>query len=379
MLEFQQDTMRAEVPFDLCPDLLSHHDAQGVFLYASSCAAEIVGTSASALIHTSIFDLVCETDRGQFTAAWHHSHSTKSPRQIRFRANVNGKLTHLETTLRVVTQGEKIGSVVCITRNIDELIQAEAGRKHWEHLVAQMPGIVWHAPIHPDGTRGGAEFMSDYLERSTGYTAHEWLTTPNFWPSIIHPDDLQTTLDATARMIRDGTPAPPYRVRGKKGNIIYFQSYMRVARDHSGRPERLYGLTLDVTAFKETEAANVALLDEVHRLSAPAIPVRRDTLVVPLIGALDEPRAARLLQSLLENVSARGIKVAIVDLTGVPSLDEMGIAGMVKAARAARLLGARVVLTGLSAEAARLIVALGSSLSDLPTYPTLLRALEDVR
>ncbi len=48
----------------------------------------------------------------------------------------------------------------------------------------------------------------------------------------------------------------------RTGNTIYFQSYMRVLRDASGQPQRLYGLTLDVTTFKETEAANAGSRSE---------------------------------------------------------------------------------------------------------------------
>ena len=367
------------VPLDFCPDLLSHHDASGIFLYASASAQSILGADPNTLRGKSILDIPCEADCARFVAAWQSAVATSTAQRIRFDVVVNGQIKHLETSLRVVTNGEATGTAVCITRDIGDVVNAELGKTQWEQLVAQTPGIVWHAPIRPDGTRGSAEFISDYLERVVGYTAHEWLTTPNFWSSIIHPEDLERTLQATARCLADGTPAPPYRVRTKNGNTIFFQSYMRVLRDATGKPERLYGLTLDVTTFKETEAANAALLAEVLALSAPVIPVRKDVIVVPLIGVLDEMRANRLLLSLLDGVSRHNAHVAILDLTGVPSLDAAGAKGLVNAARAARLLGARAILTGLSAAAARLIVSLGLSLEDLPTRPTLLRALEDLR
>ncbi len=231
-----------------------------------------------------------------------------------------------------------------------------------------------------------------------GYTPEEWITTPNFWTSIMHPDDVELMAKAVPRSIDDGSPPPAYRVFARSGRVVYFQSYMRVRRDARGAPERLYGLTLDVTTFKETEAENAALLAEVRRaaeerevlleqltqrardvlaLSAPLIPLGEGVVVMPLIGTVDEDRAALVLRNLLEGVAERRARVAILDMTGVPSLDAEGAEGLVQAARGVELLGARVVLTGLRADVARTLVSLGLSLEDVPTRGTVLHALAE--
>jgi rsbT co-antagonist protein RsbR len=364
---------------DACPDLVSHHSSDGAFLYASSKAIDVFGQSPDLLLGTSLLDLACESDRADTRAAWNALPRSGAIQKFRFRASCQGKLRRLEINARYLVEGDGAGTIVCITRNVDELFAVEQDAVHWKELVAQVPGIVWHAPIRPDGTRAPAEFISDYLERVVGYTPHQWLTTPNFWASIIHPEDLERTMEAIARYLTDGTPAPPYRVRSKDGKTIYFQSYLRVLRNREGVAERMYGLTLDVTAFKEVEATNAALLEQVIALSAPIIPVRDDVIVVPLLGVLDKARAERLLGSLLESISQRKTTVAIVDLTGISAVDETGAEGLVRAARAAQLLGASVILTGLSADVARCMIELGLSLQGLPTRATLARALEELR
>lgn len=358
---------------------MSHHDANGVFSYASPRSVEVLGLKSETLLGLSLLDIPFEPDRERVRASWNTLPQNGLSQRIRFRVLIQDKLHAVETHVRRIVDGPGAGTIVCLSRIADDLIHAELGWTHWKELVTQIPGIVWYAPLRPDGTRQPAEFISDYLERVVGYTPQQWLTDPNFWPSIIHPDDLQRTLEATARCIADGTPVPPYRVLARSGKIIYFQSYMRVYRNPAGIPERLYGLTLDVTQFKEVEVAKATLLQELIALSAPVIPVDEQIIVVPLMSVLDAARAARLMASLLEGVARRNVQWAIVDLTGISSVNAAGAAGLVQAARAAQLLGARVMLSGMSADVARWLVGLGLSLEGLPTRATLLRALEEIR
>jgi len=391
---------------DQCPDVLSHHRVSGVFEYASAAAARVFGRPARELVGASILDLAAEEDRSSLAEGWSKALAEGAAAGLRFRVARGGTTAWVETNVRALESG-----AICSTRDVTDQVQkereledraarAELGFIHWQELVAQIPGIVWFAPMREDGTRESANFISDYLERVTGYTPHEWLTTPNFWPSIIHPDDLDATLAATARALRDGSrePGPAYRVRAKDGRTVYFQSFMRVRRRPDGKPERLYGLTLDVTTFKEAEAKNAALLDDVRRasaereallgelarradeilaLSAPILPLGKGALVMPIIGAVDAPRGKHIVETLLRYLRAHEVNVAILDVTGVPKLDHAGASALVRAARAAKLLGADVVFTGLRAEAARAMIELGLGLEDLPTRSTLVRAVAE--
>ncbi|MRG96770.1 PAS domain-containing protein [Polyangium spumosum] len=401
--------MSPGVPLDDCPELVSHHDAAGVFLFASAAAARILGRSPEALVGTSIVELGCEADRDGLAQAWREGVTSGEARGLRYRTERDGALLHVETSLRVVTQGEAAGTVVCVTRDVEDLVraerhaaerlaEAELGWTHWDELVALVPGIVWIAPFREDGSRANATFISDYLERSLGYSPEEWLTTPNFWGTIVHPDDQKRVMEDLPRAVEEGRPSPAYRILARDGRVSYFQSFMRVRHGANGKPEWFYGLTLDVTTFKQAEADNAALLAAVRRaseehrvlsdqltarareviaLSAPVIPLDDGALVMPLLGVVDEERATLVLHKLLEGIMERRPRLAILDLTGVQSLDPEGAFGLVQAARAATLLGSRVVLTGLRAEAARTIVSAGLALEELPTRATVQHALRE--
>jgi rsbT co-antagonist protein RsbR len=109
----------------------------------------------------------------------------------------------------------------------------------------------------------------------------------------------------------------------------------------------------------------------IRELSTPIIPVHTGVLVLPLVGAIDSYRAGQIMEALLEGIGREQADVVIIDITGVPMVDT-GVGNyLLQAARAARLLGSRVVLVGISAEIAQTIVQLGVDLSDITTHADL--------
>jgi rsbT co-antagonist protein RsbR len=88
---------------------------------------------------------------------------------------------------------------------------------------------------------------------------------------------------------------------------------------------------------------------EIDALAVPLIPLRDDIVAMPLVGELDERRLAKTRQKLVEGLHASGARAVLLDLTGVPRLDDQGADGILRAAKAARLLGVQVVLTGMQA------------------------------
>lgn len=135
----------------------------------------------------------------------------------------------------------------------------------------------------------------------------------------------------------------------------------------------------DVTERRQMEEAVHARQDEMIRaqsaalaeLSTPLIPISEDIVVMPLIGLLDSQRAQQVMSTLLEGISKSGAAVAILDITGVSVVDTQVANGLIRAARAAALLGAEVVLTGIRPEVARTLVGLGADLQDIVTRGTL--------
>jgi ABC-type sugar transport system substrate-binding protein len=108
-----------------------------------------------------------------------------------------------------------------------------------------------------------------------------------------------------------------------------------------------------------------------RELSTPLIPLSDTVFVMPLIGAIDSSRAQQILETLLQGVAANRAATAILDITGVLVVDTQVANALVRAAQAVKLLGARVVLTGIRPEVAQTLVGLGVDLSGIVTLGTL--------
>ncbi len=115
------------------------------------------------------------------------------------------------------------------------------------------------------------------------------------------------------------------------------------------------------------EAQQQALKD----LSTPIIPVMDEIIVMPLVGSVDTLRARDLMRALLAGISDYDAKIAILDVTGVPIVDTGVVGHLNKTIQAARLKGARVIVTGISDAIAETIVDLGIDWSEIETLSNL--------
>jgi rsbT co-antagonist protein RsbR len=121
-------------------------------------------------------------------------------------------------------------------------------------------------------------------------------------------------------------------------------------------------------AQEETIRAQAAILAE---LSTPLIPISDQVVVMPLIGTLDSQRAQQVLESLLQGIASTRAEIAILDITGVPVVDTQVANALIQAAKAVKLLGAQVILTGIRPEVAQTLVGLDLDLRDVLTHSTL--------
>jgi rsbT co-antagonist protein RsbR len=107
--------------------------------------------------------------------------------------------------------------------------------------------------------------------------------------------------------------------------------------------------------------------EQILRLSAPLVPLARGVLLLPLVGAVTEARASQIVGSVLEATGRHGARSIIIDITGVP-VAEAGVAGyLAQAAQAARLMGAQIILVGVSPAMAQAFVELRVNLGSVPT------------
>lgn len=114
----------------------------------------------------------------------------------------------------------------------------------------------------------------------------------------------------------------------------------------------------------------------VRQLSTPIMPVYAGVLVLPLIGPVDAERAAQITESLLLAIGKERAAVVIIDITGVPAIDERIAGWLTQAVGATRLLGAQVVLVGIGPAIAQTIVQGGVDLGGAVTLADLKAGLE---
>lgn len=131
------------------------------------------------------------------------------------------------------------------------------------------------------------------------------------------------------------------------------------------------GLFTAEAFMKSREEVIVRQQREMLELSTPVVKLWDGILALPLIGTLDSARTQVVMETLLQRVVETGSVVAIIDITGVPTVDTLVAQHLIKTVTAARLMGADCIISGIRPQIAQTIVHLGVRLGDITTKATL--------
>lgn len=133
----------------------------------------------------------------------------------------------------------------------------------------------------------------------------------------------------------------------------------------------------DVQLQINDQAAQIAAQQQtIRELSTPILPLYEGILVVPLVGVIDSFRAGQIMERLLTAIAERQSDLVIIDITGVPVIDTAVANYLLQTARAAQLIGAKVILVGIGSEIAQTLVQLGVDLSGIQVGATLQTGIE---
>jgi rsbT co-antagonist protein RsbR len=125
-------------------------------------------------------------------------------------------------------------------------------------------------------------------------------------------------------------------------------------------------------AYQETrESVILRQQQELMELSTPVVRLWDEVLALPLIGTLDSARTQVVMENLLQQVVQTGARIAIIDITGVPTVDTLVAQHLMKTVAATRLMGADCIISGIRPQIAQTIVHLGVNLNDIVTKATL--------
>jgi PAS domain S-box-containing protein len=479
-------------------------------------AQEAVGQNISLIIpperSTELKEILARISRGE---------RVESFETVRVRKDGS----HIDVSLTISPikdAGGRILGASAISRDITErriaereraeLTQSlEEQRQRLSDIVRSVPGVVWEAWGEPDEAEQHINFVSDYVEKMLGYTVDEWLSTPNFWLNIVHPEDRERAArEARAKFLSEKGGTSQFRWLRKDGSAIWVEAHSAPIRDQEGRPVGMRGVTMDITGRKQAEYAlreseeryksllenandiiyshdlegnyltinragelatgyareeilgglNISqtiapehrerarqmiarklrdpsptvyeldiiskegrrltlevstrlfyvegkpvavegvardvterkraeeeqarLREEVIRaqeslleeLSTPLIPIKKGIVAMPLIGAMNAERASQMLSALLEGVRARCPHTAIIDITGVQTVDTQVASALIDAASAVELMGTEVIITGIRGRVAQTLIGLGVDLGTIVTRRNLQSGIE---
>jgi len=166
-----------------------------------------------------------------------------------------------------------------------------------------------------------------------------------------------------------------WRVR-KDGSRFWANVVVTALRDKSGTLRGFAKVTRDLTERKQAEERIQQQSREIIELSTPVMQVWQGVVAAPLIGSLDSQRTQQFMERLLSRIVETNSPVALVDITGVPTVDTQTAQHLIDTVSAVRLLGAQVVLTGVRPAIAQTLVHLGIDLSDIITRTSLSAGLQ---
>ena len=135
--------------------------------------------------------------------------------------------------------------------------------------------------------------------------------------------------------------------------------------------------TVAVSFVDERERVIRQQQDSILELSTPVLQVRERLLILPIIGVLDSQRAGQLTEQLLRGIRQHRAKMVVIDITGVADVDEVVADSLVRTVDASRLMGAEVIITGLSSKIAQTLVTIGVDLSKMRTVGDLQGGIEE--
>jgi len=213
-----------------------------------------------------------------------------------------------------------------VARRVEEASRAAtAARQRLAEVVSNVPGVVWEAWGEPDAATQQIDFVSDYVKTMLGYEPVEWISMPNFWLTIVHPEDRERA-GAEARAIFDSGERgrSEFRWVHRDGHVLWVEAHSQVVADEDGRPIGMRGVTLDISERRQLEQERASLLtrEQTARADAVAANSLKDDFLATLshelrtplnailgyarmlrTGMIDLPRQARALETIERNAS----------------------------------------------------------------------------
>jgi len=226
--------------------------------------------------------------------------------------------------------------------------------------------------------RGNVETFNPAAERIFGYAAKEVIgkNVKMLMPAPYaaeHDGYLKNYLDTgEAKIIGIGR-----EVVGRRKDGTVFPLDLAVTEMKAGKGRKFIGIIRDLTERQQAEDLIARQGQALIELSTPVIQIWDEVLLLPLIGVIDSTRAQQVIENLLDAIVRYEASVAIMDVTGVPDIDTVIAQHLLKTVSAASMLGAKVIITGVSPEISQTLVKLQVDFAHIRTRGTLRAGMEE--
>ena len=367
----------------LMPDYLRRMHEEGMQRYVETGVKHISwGGVELPGLHKSGREVPLEISFGEF-ALDGRRHFTGIARDISARRRVEARLAAQYEVTRELAESEDFKEAVPrILRAVCEALGWELGLVWMLDREASVLRFVeaWRAPGVDVEEFERVSSRRDFA-RGEGLPGGVWGRGEPLWVEDLAADATFPRSSLAERAGLHAAVAFPVSMQGETVAVLEFFSREMRAPDEAllAMMSHVGSQMGQVIERQRAESERTHMREEVIRvqdellaeLSTPLIPLNPRVVLMPLVGEIDAKRARRMLESLLRGLEQTRAPVAIIDITGVPNVDAHVADTLVTAARAARLLGTEVVLTGIRAGVARTFVRLGVELNSLNTRKTL--------
>ena len=273
VIDITDSKSAAEASYFLASIVESSEDAiigktlNGVILSWNAAAERIYGYSADEVKGQNI-DILVPPDLKEELARMYQvlKGGQPIPHLETLRIRKDGVLIDVALTLSPMRDDSgRLTGVSAIERDITDrkraeqeretlAVQIESERLRQNNLVANVPGVVWEAWGRPDEGEQRIDFVSEHVEKMLGYSVEQWLSTPNFWLTIVHPEDKERAAQEAAAIFasrRGGISR--FRWLASDKRVVWVESQSVVVCDDHETPIGMRGVTMDITERKRAE------------------------------------------------------------------------------------------------------------------------------
>jgi rsbT co-antagonist protein RsbR len=352
-------------------------DTAGRFARANDAFHDVLGYPEETLLGADFAGIVHPEDVVETLTFLHETEGDGSLR-------VSARFLHRDLTYRKLSFSlRRVAEDAAIYGAGREVVEDDGGAKRRE-------GDATLLKMQATAVVGGWEFdcrKNELYWTQETYRIHEM--APEYRPTVEEvigfyaPESIPTLSTVFAACLEEGKPyKEELQLITAKGRRLWVLAAAQPVLE-DGEVIRVVGAIQDIDSFKRREVEleeKLAIIHEqrsaIQALSAPIIQVWDRVLALPVVGILDEERAEEITGRMLDAVASHAARYAILDLTGVETVDEGTANHLVKIIRAIQLLGAKSIVTGIRPAMAQMLVSLGAGFAGARTVSNLREAIK---